>query len=47
MPADLRNEGTFTGRLYSKVKDQCYGFFCRFGLNGMARSFKSLMGFKK
>ncbi len=47
MPQDLRDEGSFTGRLYGNLKDSCYGMFCKLGLTGLARSFKSLLGMRK
>lgn len=47
MPGQMRDEATFTGRLYDSFKDQCYGIFCRLGLSGFARSIKDLVGLKK
>ena len=29
MPDDLRDEGSFTGRLYSDFKEMCYSNACR------------------
>ena len=47
MPHDMRDDNTFTGRLYSSFKDQCYGIMCQLGLSGFARSIKDLIGLKK
>ena len=43
-PYFLRNRDNFIGRSYDDVKDACYSFLCRSGLNGFFASMAEAFG---
>merc|ERR1712066_89417 len=44
MPADLRDEDSFTGRMYADFKEMFYSNACRFGLNNLLKTVSGMFG---
>ena len=44
MPADLKDDNSFTGRMYADFKEMCYSNACRFGLNNLLKTVSGMFG---